>query len=533
PPPPRPPSARQTGPDSPGAYRPRVESQASMLAPTLGTPGLSYRYVSTIGETDVPYVADTTHLNRPIGIYIDPATGDFFITEQLGKRLLKYNANKTNVLSIGKAGVAIVEDYAFNDPRNVSVAPDGHIWVADYSRLVEYTGAGDYVRDVSGADRWVTGNGDYEFDGAQAITFDGLNHMFVADQWNHRVQVYTWAAGEAPVYKTTLGVTSESGNDLNHLDAPAGVAATDSGQVFISDRNNNRVLICPFDSGTDQWTCTALTINLNQPKGLAYIAPDDLFIMDDGNGRIVKCDGTACATYASDMWGTNLAADSAGNLYVTREWDCVVDQIDPNGQSTGAFFGEWNTCYTPDNSHFNSPRVEIDFEGNMLILEEAGQRLLKFSPNGTFLWSRGQAGHDTWDDANFNWPHGLDTDKYGNIYVADGWRVKIYNKNGVLQNLIGTQPDQPNPIFRWVTDVAVDPNNGNIFIADNDLKSVFVYNSSRVKIGQVGETNVCGSDNQHFCGPVGVDVDANSNLYVTDWGNARVQKYNSQRQYVK
>ena len=510
---------------------PRAEAESSLAEVRVGASGLSYRYASTLGETNVPYLADLTHLNRPIGIAIDPSSGDFYITEQAGRRLLRYQANKTNTLAMGFTGLSSQGDTSWNDPRNVALAPDGHIWVADNSRITEYEPDGSYIRDVPEDDPGAQGSGDYQFRQPESIAFDNAGHMFVADRYNQRVQVFNWAADTAPVYRTSIGATGVPGNDLTHLNEPSGVAARANGDVYISDTNNNRVLSCPYNSTSGTWSCSGLTSALNQPRGLAYAAPNILYIMDNGNGRIMKCTGSTCAPFPVSIWGTNLAVDSSGNVYVTREWDCVVERVSADGTQTSAFFGARNACYLTDTAHFNQPRVEIDMEGNILVLEEAGQRLSKFSPTGVLQWSKGTPGQDNWTNSTFNWPHGLDSDKYGNIYVADSQRVQIFNKGGVYQTTIGERSDPQNRTFEWVSDVGVDPNNGTIYAVDSPRARVLVFNSSGTPVGVI---QTWGPENDHFSGPLGVAVDANSNVYVTDWGtNYRVLKFNSSREYQK
>ena len=54
------------------AGNPAAQAQDSALA-GLGQPGLSFRYVKTFGVTGEPYLPDGTHLNQPMGIFIDAA----------------------------------------------------------------------------------------------------------------------------------------------------------------------------------------------------------------------------------------------------------------------------------------------------------------------------------------------------------------------------------------------------------------------------------------------------------------------------
>ena len=210
----------------------------------------------------------------------------------------------------------------------------------------------------------------------------------------------------------------------------------------------------------------------------------------------------------------DLAIDSSGNIYGAQPWDCRILKFNSAGNLVETFLGVTNTCYQTDSAHFNQPRVAIDSEDNMLVLEEAGHRMLKFSPNGALLWSFGQAGHDVNDNAHLNWPHGLDTDPSGNIYVADNYRVQIFNENGIYQSTIGTvTSDDPARFFGWLTDVAVDPNDGTIYVSDSSNHVVWVYNSSHNLVGQIGTTGQCIIGNLGLCYPAGLDVDQQGNVY--------------------
>jgi sugar lactone lactonase YvrE len=44
----------------------------------------------------------------------------------------------------------------------------------------------------------------------------------------------------------------------------------------------------------------------------------------------------------------------------------------------------------------------------------------------------------------------------------------------------------------------------------------------------VGGNGVGGQSNE-FCVPIGLSFDLHGNLYVADWGNARVQKFNFEK----
>lgn len=515
----------------PAPKLPGPAKQQALSAVTVGASGTSFRYVSTLGETETPYLVDTNHLNRPRGLFIDRSTGALFVTEQQGKRVLKYDADKNNLLAIGKAGVGYTDDYIFSQPDDVTIAPDGHIWVADWSRIVEYSATGDFIRNFPETDPWASGSDNDRFENASGLAFDANNHLFVADRYNHRVQVFTWDSSTGLTYLATIGKTDQPGNEFDQFNEPNRVEVLADGTAYVTDVNNARVMRCVPGGDPIAWTCTPFYTDLDHPEALA-IGPDGaVYIGDNWRGRIVKCTGDTCSQFAQDIWPSDLAVASNGFVYAAREYDCTVEFFFTNGVNLGVHLGVLNTGYLTDNEHFNTPRVHFDAQGNMLVLEEAGQRLLKFAPDGTFLWSFGEAGHDSWDNNHLNWPHGLDTDAAGNIYIADNWRVQFFTKDGVYQNTWGSYPDQPNPTYSWVSDVGVDPGNGNVYVVDTDNQRVAAYNSTGVYLGQIGETDVCGNDNQHLCRPHGVDVDASGNIYIADSENHRVQIFNRQRVY--
>ena len=83
-----------------------AKSNSAITAPdvALGEPGLSFRYVEQLGETQVPFLADTDHLVQPNGLFID-ADDNVYVTEEYGSRSSKYDSAGENLLEIGDAGM--------------------------------------------------------------------------------------------------------------------------------------------------------------------------------------------------------------------------------------------------------------------------------------------------------------------------------------------------------------------------------------------------------------------------------------------
>src|SRR5207247_7364234 len=64
--------------------------------------------------------------------------------------------------------------------------------------------------------------------------FDGLGHVYVADEGNNRVQMFSLGG----VFVLAWGAT---GTGNGQFDAPVGIALDHAGNVYVADSSNNRV----------------------------------------------------------------------------------------------------------------------------------------------------------------------------------------------------------------------------------------------------------------------------------------------------
>lgn len=511
-----------------------TQMDAAMALPSAGTlpavanaSGLSFRYLRTLGVAATPYLADTTHLNRPHGLFID-VNNNLFVVEEQGRRVLKYSAGGSNLLTIGRAGVCYTANTVFCTPYDVVTDANSNLWVADGNRIIQYSATGAFLQQLPVENAWEAGNDNTHFDNVRGITSSPNGLLFVADGYNQRIQVYT-LAGNALTYSATIGVTGESGADNTHFNQPYRLTVDPLNRLYVVDRENGRVQRCTF---AGSWSCTSFATGLNQPQGIA-IGPDGhIFIADTNNGRIIKCTAVgSCSDFSTEVeWPSDVAVDNNGNVYAAAAYESFVYKLNSGGQFMGAFVGIKFDPYLTDTQHYNHPRLTVDKDSNLIIVEENGQRVLKFDSAGKFLWAIGEPGVDNGENDHFQWPAGATTDSTGKVYVADGSRVQIFSGEGVYLATLGegwgAEPRQ----FDWANGVAVD-GNGTIYVSDGNNHRVQIFDSNRQYIATLGVTGERGSDNAHFNYPVDVEVDDAGNLYVADGGNCRVQKFNASRVY--
>ena len=188
--------------------------------------------------------------------------------------------------------------------------------------------------------------------------------------------------------------------------------------------------------------------------------------------------------------------------------------------------------------------ADIDLDGRSVwVAERCGDDgcvgspldpVLKFDPSGELVTSFGAG--------MFVWPHGIDVDPEGNIWVTDargeggkGHQVFKFSPDGEVLLTLGTPGvagDGP-AMFNQPSDVVVAPN-GDIFVGDghgggqsNDRIVKFSRDGTFLK--SWGKT---GSGPGEFRQPHGLDFDSRGRLFVADRGNNRIQIFDQEGRFI-
>ena len=509
---------------------------------TSQSPKVFY-YERTFGETEVAFLADTVHIYNPEGVGLDN-TGNLWVAETLGARLLKYNGNGIFLKSIGTAGrVWLADNKHISVPMDVAVDSANNIWAVDQNshRVVQFNANGDYLMQLGVT--WEAGSDNAHFDCPFGIAFNSVGDIYISDTCNRRIQVFH-SNGQ---YKATIGVTDVPGSDNAHFNSAWRIAIDTDDNLYVTDLGNERVQI--FDSSHVYKATLGVTgvlgsdnNHFNNPRGVAVDA-NRIYVADGGNHRVQIFDrmtrnyqttlsiGGGAGNYQFN-WPGDVAVDSSGNIYVADELNSRVQKFN-SSLTYVRTFGTTDMPYLTDNYHYNMPYgVAVDAAGNIGLVEDErrGHRFIKLDASGVAQFTIGVAGIKGADEAHFANPRGVAFDPSGNIYVVEEWnhRVQIFSSDGAYISTLGTGWGTGPYQFKYPDGVAVD-HNGNIYVADSENHRVQIYDSSRVHVATLGMTGVAGSDNSHFNEPNDVEVDVSGNIYVADTANHRVQKFNSNR----
>ncbi len=258
--------------------------------------------------------------------------------------------------------------------------------------------------------------------------------------------------------------------------------------------------------------------------GVAMNARDNLVILSRGtptflefekSGRFVRSFG-ADGLFARSH---GLHIDRDNNIWATDVADHVVMKLDADGNvlmtlGTKGSAGEWDDA---NGQHlFSEPNdVALDSQGNIYVAQGHGgtlPRVLKFSPQGTFIRQWGSRGYGA---GEFVAAHAIEIDANDVVYVADreNMRVQRFDTEGTL-------------LREWKFDAMVCAmflhTDGYMYITtgfDGELAKVDMEGNV---LGAIGSP---GTGNGQFGEAHALTLDSASNVYISDVILRRIQKF--------
>jgi len=243
------------------------------------------------------------------------------------------------------------------------------------------------------------------------------------------------------------------------------------------------------------------------------------------------------------MWPLGISID-AQTFYVTDAGNSNRIRKVTEGVSTLAGAGTANLQNGMGaDAHFNAPDgITIDLEGTLYVADSGNNCIRKVRPDGlvsTFVGNGTPGFADgTADIARFSHPGGVAIDdRTGTLYVADTGnnRIRKVTPEGVVTTLAGSGAadflDGPRAQagFNSPRGMVVDKRNDCLYVADGNNNRIRMVTPNGV-VSTLAGGGVSGGyidaigDNARFHFPLGIAMDAQGTLYVTDKNNHRIRK---------
>jgi uncharacterized protein (TIGR03437 family) len=282
-----------------------------------------------------------------------------------------------------------------------------------------------------------------------------------------------------------------------------------------------------------------------------------------GNGQPGYYGDGAAAVNAFISMPTGIVFDSAGNLYFADNGNRVVRQVNTSG-IINTFAGNFQLFFGNNGDGGPATNAILGFQssvfyglaadksGNLYISDSSNgiARVRKVNSSGVISTYAGGASPSSSGDggpainAGLQTAAGLAVDSQGNLYIADtvGERIRKVNTAGIISTAAGTGVANysgdggpaVNATLSVPVGVTVDAQ-GNLYITE---KGNALYGPRVRKVDTSGNiSTVAGNGKTGFAGDggsalnaefginlQGIAVDNAGNLYVADYGNSRVRK---------
>ena len=280
------------------------------------------------------------------------------------------------------------------DGAVVLTASNGNVIATGY---MQGTGLGPQVDFLPAAQSAVLATG---LSDPTGVAVDGSGNVYLVDTGNSRVVKETLSAG-------AYGASTVSSD----VAVPYGIAVDGSGSIYIADTGNNRVLKeTPTASGYSESTIAS---GLGYPSGVAVDASGNVYVTNDSSGQIVKetllAGSYSPSTIVSGLSSpAGVAVDGSGNLYIA---DTDNNRVLKETLSSGIY-----TQTVLPSSGLTAPTgIAVDGAGNVDIVFESEFLVLKETLSaGTYSPSTLVSGLNSAIG-----PFGIAVDSSGNLYVGD------------------------------------------------------------------------------------------------------------------
>ena len=257
---------------------------------------------------------------------------------------------------------------------------------------------------------------------------------------------------------------------------------------------------------------------LERPQGVAVDTEGNVWVSDRVRNRIIAFDKSGKFLREIGVGGTadgqikdprSLAVAPNGNIWVAEVGNKRLQQFTPTGtfvsKITKTEFSEpWGIAVSPD--------------GKIWVADSGSQKVFQFKADGTYIQNR----NTTQIVPGGGVPYGIDTDAYGNAWIAMQSTNKVAEVDSNLNTIFsfGSQGSGPGQL-NLPNDVAVS-DSGNILVTDDLNSRVQVFKPDGSFLRQFGSA---GAANSQFNQPRGIDVGPGNTAVIADASNSRVSRW--------
>lgn len=469
--------------------------------------------------------------------------GHIFVADSNASEVYKFDKDGNLLLTIGGYGVG---DGQFDFPYGISLDSAGNIFVADRlnSRIQKFAPDGTFLMKFGS---FGSGNGQFNTPLSVAITPGG--DILVADSNNNRIQKFS----STGVYVGTIGTSQMFGGELL---MPSVIRVDQaSGDIYVTDPPNQKILKYdssgallwqtlgfPFHSAGDigliggelavadtfriaYYSTNGVFLREKKPVSTSLLAVNDLaigpenhdfYVVENTEIKQFKYDGQLVRAFGTFTTLNEITTDEDGNVYATDFGTGTFSKFTADGILVG--------IYSSDGAgpaQLKHPHGIFVKAGIVYVCDTFNNRIQKFSAlTGAHIGSFG----DTSGPGQMLSPRNITLGDDNHFYITATGPIYKYSLGESFAGTWGTyQVDQT-----LVTDLngphGIYSDSSGVYVVDRGYMRVTKFDYAGAHVTTFG---AFGGAPGYFDDPSGIASDELGNIYISEVGNQRIQKFNS------
>ena len=509
----------------------------------------SFALPQPTGEDDKPLSA--LAINSEGNVYLtDPSKNCVHVLSLSGEPQFKF----------GKSG-SWMDRGVLTAPMAIAIDSEDNVFVGSVLIVSIFDKSGAFIRAFGGQ-----GSGPGQFSLIKGLHVDRLGNVYISEFANNRVQIFEGSEprefskgggtkdtvkvvsslhSRKPAY--TIGPSSKLPiKILSQIAEVSGVTEGRNGEVVVISKKESRVFIYNskdhYQRMVDFGGCGCQDGKFKSPQGVAVTSENLVLVSCEDklqwftmDGKLVYAVGGKGTEKLKFVNPTRVTVSKDGCIYIIDAKNKRVQILNGNGTYNSSF----------GFPHLTSPKDEspcaiaVNSEGNLYFADSKSNCIRVCSPSGELLFKLGKSGSWT-ERGTVNYPAAIAIDGEDNVFVADLYKMLIFDKSGCLIREFGGK-------FNRISDLCVG-RNGYLYVSDSRNNCVYIFEgsqpneacnhepiecvgilSSRRPIFTVGPS----SDEpvkilSNIAEPWGVTTASNGDLYVVSRKEKKVLIYDSQ-----
>ena len=336
--------------------------------------------------------SNANQFNAPTGIDID-SSGNIYVCDYGNHSIQKFPSNSTSSINgttvAGIRGNSAGTTNRLSYPNDIAIDSSGNIFVCDGSgtdRVIKFPS-----NSSSGTTGTVIRSG---LNNPSGICLDSSDNLFIANTDNHCILRMAYSGGTYSNPTEIAGNSGSSGTGLNRLFQPNDVAVDSSGNLYVADHYNNRImkyLASSFSSGANYNNYGTSILSVSTPVGLHIDSSDSLYVSSHNGEKVQKIFfGLSVTQITSTSGGLGQVADldtlvTPHGFHIFNNDECYSTDTSRNR------IMYWTTSATAGVQIVTGGSAKgftVDSSGNLIVCDRINSRVLKYTKTAPNTFSQ-------------------------------------------------------------------------------------------------------------------------------------------------